>query len=77
MMTKRLCCRCPGDQYWEDADDFNPDRFINDKNEIVTPEAFIPFGFGKQIVLLQRVNNKSGSRCAETRHRGLANYLDF
>ena len=36
-----------GEKYWTDPDLFNPDRFINDKNEIVTPEAFIPFGYGK------------------------------
>ena len=35
-----------GEQYWKDPDEFNPDRFINDQNEIVTPEAFIPFGYG-------------------------------
>ena len=39
-------CLYSGEQYWKDPDVFNPERFINDQNEIVTPEAFIPFGYG-------------------------------
>ena len=35
-----------GEAYWKDPDEFVPERFINDSNEIVTPEAFIPFGYG-------------------------------
>jgi hypothetical protein len=34
-------CYYSGEQYWKD-----PERFINDQNEIVTPEDFILFGHG-------------------------------
>jgi cytochrome P450 len=37
-----------GEQYWKNPDEFNPERFINDQNEIITPEAFIPFGYGNK-----------------------------
>jgi hypothetical protein len=37
-----------GEQYWKNPDEFNPERFTNDQNEIITPEAFIPFGYGNK-----------------------------
>jgi cytochrome P450 len=45
---KHFCFNFQGEKYWKDPDDFNPDRFINDNNEIQTPDAFIPFGYGKR-----------------------------
>jgi cytochrome P450 len=33
------------DEY-EDPWAFKPERFLNDKNEVVLPDSFIPFGVG-------------------------------
>ena len=37
-----------GKQYFEDPDTFKPERFLNKEGtQVVVPEAFIPFGYGK------------------------------
>ena len=41
-----------GEKYFKDADIFKPERFLNENNEIVVPEAFIPFGYGKKLKTL-------------------------
>ena len=33
-------------QHWGDPENFRPERFLNEKNDIVNAERVIPFGFG-------------------------------
>ena len=37
-----------GEKYFDEPDKFRPERFINAEGKVFTPEAFIPFGYGKQ-----------------------------
>lgn len=32
------------DKYWKNPKEFLPERFLNDADELVIPEYFIPFG---------------------------------
>lgn len=32
---------------WENPDDFQPTRFLDENGQIIKKEAFIPFGMGK------------------------------
>ena len=34
-------------KHWGDPDVFRPERFINEKGEIIQDDWFIPFGIGK------------------------------
>ncbi|KAK9738185.1 Cytochrome P450 [Popillia japonica] len=35
-------------EFWIDPEVFRPERFLNELNELVVPERFIPFGLGKR-----------------------------
>nr|WAQ80662.1 methyl farnesoate epoxidase/farnesoate epoxidase [Tigriopus japonicus] len=37
-----------GEKYFDEPDKFKPERFLNEQNKVVVPEAFIPFGYGKR-----------------------------
>nr|XP_018915691.1 PREDICTED: cytochrome P450 307a1-like [Bemisia tabaci] len=43
------------EEYWEDAAAFKPERFINDKGEVVKPAHFIPFSTGKRTCIGQKL----------------------
>ncbi|XP_030643825.1 cytochrome P450 2U1 [Chanos chanos] len=36
---------------WENPDDFNPDRFLDDKGNLLRRECFIPFGIGRRVCM--------------------------
>ncbi|KAM4584978.1 cytochrome P450 2U1 [Odontesthes bonariensis] len=36
---------------WEDADTFNPARFLDDEGRLVRKECFIPFGIGRRVCM--------------------------
>uniref|UniRef100_A0A3Q3J983 Cytochrome P450, family 17, subfamily A, polypeptide 2 n=1 Tax=Monopterus albus TaxID=43700 RepID=A0A3Q3J983_MONAL len=36
-------------QYWDNPDLFNPDRFLDDQGQRVTPSCFLPFGAGPRV----------------------------
>jgi methyl farnesoate epoxidase/farnesoate epoxidase len=37
--------------FWGDPDVFRPDRFIDSQGNIVIPEQYTPFGYGKLLLL--------------------------
>lgn len=37
------------DESWNDAEDFRPERFLDNDGNIVTPEKYIPFGMGMSL----------------------------
>ena len=39
-------------RYWEDPEEFRPERFLNEDGNIKRQESFIPFSFGKQCHLI-------------------------
>ena len=47
--TNEILILFKGEKYWKDPDAFEPERFINQQNQIQTPEAFIPFGYGEPL----------------------------
>lgn len=44
-----------GEQYWEDASSFRPERFVTAEGGIVKPSHFIPFSTGKRTCIGQRL----------------------
>ncbi len=36
-----------GSELWKDPEEFRPDRFLNDKNELINLDKIIPFGWGE------------------------------
>ncbi|XP_028316218.1 cytochrome P450 2U1 [Gouania willdenowi] len=36
---------------WDDADSFNPARFLDDEGKLVRKECFIPFGIGRRVCM--------------------------
>jgi cytochrome P450 len=33
--------------YWENPEEFRPERFLDENNSLIRHEAFYPFGLGK------------------------------
>lgn len=42
-------------EHWKFPKEFNPENFLNEKGELVKPEAFIPFSLGKWKYLTYRL----------------------
>lgn len=36
---------------WEQPDDFNPSRFLDDQGNLLRKECFIPFGIGRRVCM--------------------------
>src|ERR1700761_5286765 len=44
------------DKYWPNAQDFRPERFLEEGKYVTTrPKAFIPFGVGRRVCLGERL----------------------
>ena len=42
--------------YWDNANEFNPDRFLENGKYLTTrPTAFIPFGVGRRVCLGEKL----------------------
>ncbi|CAG0882843.1 unnamed protein product [Cyprideis torosa] len=39
------------EEHWNNPQEFNPERFINEEGRVVKPEAFMPFGSGRRMCL--------------------------
>lgn len=48
------------DDSWNDPYNFRPERFLDNDNNVVTPEKFFPFGIGASFstVIVNNNNNK-------------------
>eukprot|EP00096_Caligus_rogercresseyi_P010718 TRINITY_DN3999_c0_g1_i1.p1 TRINITY_DN3999_c0_g1~~TRINITY_DN3999_c0_g1_i1.p1 ORF type:complete len:276 (+),score=52.63 TRINITY_DN3999_c0_g1_i1:776-1603(+) len=44
---------------WKDPDTFNPERFLNKDGKAESPDAFMPFGFGKRRCIGEDIGNIS------------------
>lgn len=44
-----------GEEYWHDAKEFKPERFVSADGKIVKPSHFIPFSTGKRTCIGQRL----------------------
>lgn len=38
-------------EIWGDPENFRPERFLNERNEVIKHEALLPFSFGKRICI--------------------------
>ena len=44
------------EKYWPNAEDFRPERFLEDGKYVTTrPKAFIPFGVGRRVCLGEKL----------------------
>ena len=41
-------------KYWPNPARFDPTRFLNKEGVVIWPEAFVPFGMGKYLILYKR-----------------------
>ncbi len=61
MLRGRLCRQqlsVSGEKYFKDAHLFKPERFLNEKNLVEVPDAFIPFGYGSNNCCCDRLKFK-------------------
>ena len=40
-----------GEKYFDRPNEFLPERYLNNNNEVELPEPFIPFGYGEELMI--------------------------
>ena len=43
-------------RYWQDPEQFNPSRFLDQDGKVLKPDAFVPFGVGKHICYMLQIH---------------------